>query len=142
MTTFWRTPGLDAAILVALAALAVTFWFAIKVAAVRGRTGIKSPTMTGDPLLERAIRVHENTLEQLALVGPLYALCMWRVAPEVAAILGAVWIVGRLVYAFGYWKAAEKRGLGFMIGFLATVALFVVVLIWTLGDVIGTPLPR
>ena len=40
-------------------------------------------------------------------------------------MVGGVWIVGRITYAVGYYKAAEKRGPGFGITMLATLSLLV-----------------
>ena len=68
-------------------------------AGARGKSGIAAPAMTGDPLLERAIRVHYNTLEWL----PIFLVSLWLFAiywnDLVAAGLGVVWIVGRILYA-------------------------------------------
>jgi uncharacterized membrane protein YecN with MAPEG domain len=79
--------------------------------------------MTGDPLLERTIRAHYNTLEWL----PTFLVSLWLFAiywnELVAAALGVVWIVGRILYATGYMAAAEKREAGFMIQALATAVL-------------------
>ena len=51
--------------------------------------------MTGDPVLERTIRAHYNTLEWL----PLFLVPLWLFAiywsDLVAAGLGLIWIVGR-----------------------------------------------
>jgi glutathione S-transferase len=43
----------------------------------------------------------------------------------VAAVLGLVWIGGRIAYAVGYMQAAEKRGPGFGISFLSSLVLLV-----------------
>jgi len=40
-----------------------------------------------------------------------------------AAAIGIVWPIGRVIYARGYYAAAEKRGPGFGITFLSTVGL-------------------
>ena len=44
---------------------------------------------------------------------------------RIAAALGLVWIVGRILYVIGYAKAAAKRGPGFAIQAVATIALWV-----------------
>jgi uncharacterized MAPEG superfamily protein len=41
----------------------------------------------------------------------------------IAAGLGVVWIVGRLLYSAGYMADPAKRGMGFLIQALATVIL-------------------
>ena len=108
---------------VSLIAVLVYFWMGLQVASARRKSGIDAPTMTGDPLLERAVRVQTNTLEWL----PIFLVGLWAFAiywnELVAAGLGVVWIIGRLVYSFGYMSAANKRSNGFMIQALAGAVL-------------------
>ncbi|MFQ3200131.1 MAG: glutathione S-transferase [Zhongshania sp.] len=44
--------------------------FIMMVGAIRGKSGIQAPAMTGDPKLERMLRVQLNTLEQMVVVIP------------------------------------------------------------------------
>ncbi len=108
---------------VSLLALLVYFWMSLRVARARGKSGISPPAMTGDPLLERAVRVQSNTLEWL----PIFLVSMWLFAiywnELVAAGLGIVWIVGRLVYSAGYMADPAKRSTGFLIQLLASAVL-------------------
>jgi glutathione S-transferase len=111
---------------VGLVSLAAVFQFTllgINVGRVRHKIGIMAPTMTGDPRLERAIRVHYNTLEWL----PAFLVSMWLFAiywnDVVAAGLGVVWILGRILYATGYMADPAKRGPGFAIQALTTLVL-------------------
>ena len=118
--------------IVTLATLIVYFWMAIQVARTRARVGILAPAMTGDPVLERTIRAHLNTLEWLPIFLPslwLFAL-YWNATA--AALLGVVWIVGRIVYFVGYVAAPAKRFPGFFIQSLAVSAL----LLGALGRII------
>lgn len=109
--------------LVTLLALIVPVWMGFRTVAVRRKTGLAAPAMSGDPALERALRVHGNTLEWL----PIFLVSLWLFAlywnDLVAAALGVVWILGRIVYAFGYASDPQKRAPGFAIQFLATAAL-------------------
>ena len=109
--------------LVTILALLVYFWMGLRVAGARGKAGIAAPAMTGEPVLERTIRAHYNTLEWL----PMFLVGMWLFAlywnELVAAGLGVVWIVGRVLYAQGYVAEASKRGPGFMIQSVATAIL-------------------
>jgi len=50
--------------------------------------------------------------------------------------LGGVWIVGRILYAWGYYQAAEKRMPGFGIAALATIALLIGALIGVIGTLL------
>ncbi|MBN9014553.1 MAG: MAPEG family protein [Rhizobiales bacterium] len=109
--------------LVTLLAVLVYFWMAAMVARTRRRVGIFAPVMTGDPTLERTIRAHINTLEWLPIFLPsLWLFAIYWNSP-VAAALGAVWIVGRIIYFVGYRAAAGKRRLGFAIQAAAASAL-------------------
>ena len=75
--------------------------------------------MTGEPDFERVVRVQQNTLEQLVFFLPLLWLFSFYVSPLWAAGVGAIWLVGRIVYAWGYYQAAEKRTIGFGISFIS-----------------------
>jgi uncharacterized membrane protein YecN with MAPEG domain len=110
------------AIVTLLTAL-VYFGMAAQVARTHAKVGILAPTMTGDPVLERTIRAHTNTLEWMPMFLPslwLFAI-YWSVTW--AAILGVAWIVGRIVYFVGYVSAPTKRFPGFFIQSLAVFAL-------------------
>jgi len=111
----------------ALTTLVALLLYAVTVANVgraRAKYKIEAPAITGHPDFERAQRVQVNTLEQMiAFLPALWLFAIYLSAPW-ASLLGAVWIVGRAVYAVGYYQAAEKRGVGFGIGFLAFAALW------------------
>lgn len=106
-------------------ALAQAFFFAIKAGQQRVKHGIHAPATSGHPEFERAYRVHQNTLEQLIIVIPsmwIFA-SYWR--PEIAAGLGAMFIVGRFIYRGAYMGDPGKRTAGFGIGALATATLLI-----------------
>lgn len=96
---------------------------ALTVAKIHQKTGIMPPAMTGDPLLERAVRAHYNTLEWL----PVFLPAMWLFAiywnPLWAAALGLLWLAGRIVYFAGYLSAAPRRMPGFFIQAMTTFVL-------------------
>ncbi len=114
--------------IVTLVALLVYFWMGLGVAGARRKCGIAAPCMTGDPVLERSIRVQANTLEWLPIFLPSLWLFHLFWAPQdpmgqIAAGLGVVWIIGRILYALGYVKDPGKRELGFLIQTLAAAVL-------------------
>lgn len=109
--------------IVTLVALLVYVWMALQVTWARRKCGIDAPTMTGDPLLERTIRVQANTLEWLPLFLPSLWLFAIYWSDLVATIMGVIWIAGRIIYALGYMSAASKREVGFIIQALATAVL-------------------
>jgi uncharacterized membrane protein YecN with MAPEG domain len=115
------------AIVTALALL-VYLWMVIGVGGARRKSGIKAPAMTGDPLLERAVRVQANTLEWLPIFLPSLWLChlFWQPQDQsgvIVAAIGVVWILGRILYALGYVADPSKREMGFLIQFLASIVL-------------------
>ncbi|ATC23144.1 MAPEG family protein [Caulobacter vibrioides] len=109
--------------IVTLLSLLVYVWMIFRIGGARRRTGIDAPAMTGDPELERHLRVQANTVEWLVIYLPslwLFAL-YWN--DLFAAAAGVVWIIGRILYALGYAADARKRELGFIIQMLATAVL-------------------
>lgn len=86
------------------------------VSRARGRYNIHAPATTGHPDFERRYRVHANTLEALAMLLPVMWLCALWIGDVWAALGGVVWCVGRVIYAWGYLRDANKREIGFYIG--------------------------
>ena len=111
--------------IVTLAALIFYLFTGFSAGRARHRLGVPAPAMTGHPEFERAIRVQYNTLEWLVVVLPAMWLFGSRFDPRIAAGLGAIWIVGRVLYMTGYMQDAAKRGPGFAIQGLATLILLI-----------------
>jgi glutathione S-transferase len=109
--------------LVTILSLILFFVVTINVGRARAKYGVKAPEMSGNADFERVLRVQQNTLEQLALFLPALWIFGNFIAPIPASIIGSVWILGRILYAWGYYQAAEKRGPGFGISSLATIVL-------------------
>jgi glutathione S-transferase len=105
--------------------LAILFYFltGMQVAKARAAFGIKAPAISGNPDFERVFRVQMNTLEWLPIFLPALWLFAIYISDVIAAALGLVWIVGRILYMTGYSKAANKRGLGFGIQAGAAILL-------------------
>jgi uncharacterized membrane protein YecN with MAPEG domain len=112
----------------ALVTLAIVLWYMVTVFQVgRARTKYKvyAPATTGDPGFERAFRVQMNEMESMVAFLPSLWLYAIMGNPRNAAILGAVYLAGRIVYAIGYWSEARRRAIGY---YIATTAL---ALAWT-----------
>jgi len=114
--------------------LAILFYFFTSIQVSRARTayGVKVPAISGHPDFERVFRVQMNTLEWMPVFLPSLWLFAVYVSDRGAALVGLVWITGRILYLIGYSQAAEKRGPGFGIQALACFAL----LLGALGAVI------
>ena len=111
--------------LVMLIALVEYFGFAAAVGRARHRFGVKAPSTSGNPDFERYYRVQMNTLEVLIIFIPALWSFAILIDPMWAALLGAVFIVGRLIFYVGYVKAAEKRSLGFALSSVPMLALLI-----------------
>ena len=106
-------------------ALALLYYVVITVNVGRARRkyGIKAPAITGNEDFERVFRVQQNTVEQLVLFLPALWAHTFYVGPWIASSLGALWLVGRILYARGYYRAAQKRMVGFALSMGASVLL-------------------
>jgi glutathione S-transferase len=59
----------------------------------------------------------------MVFLPSLWLFAVFTGSDYIAAGLGVVWIVGRVIYMIGYAKAAERRSAGFGIQALAMFAL-------------------
>ena len=105
-------------------ALAIEYFtFSLLVGAARRKTGIKAPATSGDPFFEATLRVQQNTLEQLIYVIPSLWVCSIFYSELFAVTAGTVFFFGRIMFCVGYRKAPERRAVGFITGWLASIAL-------------------
>ncbi|HWA69575.1 MAG TPA: MAPEG family protein [Rhizomicrobium sp.] len=110
---------------VTLVAILIAIGTAILVARTRRSTGIQPPAMSGEPRLERALRVQGNTVEGFVVFLPALWVAALYFQGWVPPIIGAIWCLGRIVYAAGYMSDANRRHAGFAISIFSVLALVI-----------------
>jgi glutathione S-transferase len=103
---------MELVLLVIVVALIEYLVFAGLVGSARARYAVRAPATTGNPNFERVYRVHQNTLEALVVFIPAVWIFGRYLSGYAAAGLGVAFILARAVYAVGYIRDPEKRGLG------------------------------
>lgn len=114
---------------VALLAVLQFLFFGIMVGKARMVSGIKAPAVTGDAGFERAYRVQMNTLEMLIAFFPALYVAAQHWSGWLVAAIGAVFLVGRMIYWRAYVKDPSTRSLGFALSFGPVLVLAVLGLI-------------
>lgn len=110
------------------AMLVLYILFTMNVGRMRVRHKIDAPATIGHPEFERAYRVQANTLERLIVALPALWIYAYTFSSKWALAAAAVWVVGRIIYAFCYMKEPNWRGAGMLITFAAEL--------WLLGGAI------
>lgn len=114
--------------LVTVLALLQYMVFSSLVGKARGRYGVKAPATTGHEMFERYYRVQMNTLELLVVFLPALWLAARYWSPTWMAAVGAVYLVGRVVYLKAYTTNPSRRGLGFALSFVPAFLLILATL--------------
>ena len=97
--------------------------FGLLVGMQRVKRKIEAPATSGDPVYDRHHRVHYNTMEQLITFIPAILLFANYISVTWAAGIGAIFLVGRVLYLKGYVADPKKRAMGFMLSWLPSVIL-------------------
>jgi uncharacterized MAPEG superfamily protein len=98
--------------LVIVLALLEYLVFGLLVGRARGTYGVHAPAITGHPVFERYMRIHQNTLEQLVVFVPAVWLYAMYMSAKVAALLGLVFVASRVLYAVTYLRDPRMRTAG------------------------------
>jgi glutathione S-transferase len=128
MTTS-MSPFMPWVVIVIVLALFQFIFFGAAVGWARARYQIRAPATTGNEVFERYFRVQMNTVEQLLVFIPAIWLFAALVSAKWAAVLGVVYLAGRLIYFFSYVKDPRSRSLGFALSSLPGILMLLGVLV-------------
>lgn len=115
-------------VVVVMLALLQYTWFGIEVGRARGRFEVPAPATTGNESFERFFRAHQNTTEQLVVFLPAIFACAYSGSETLAAAMGLLFVVGRLMYFRGYTDPEKSRSLGFGLGLIANTVMILATL--------------
>jgi uncharacterized membrane protein YecN with MAPEG domain len=125
--------------IVTAVALLQFFWFGWQVGVARGKYNIPAPAISGNDVFERTFRVQMNTQEQLLVFLPALWIFASFISPLWAAVLGAVFIVGRAVYAMTYVRDPKSRSIGFALTAIPNLLMLLGILIWAVWALVKSP---
>jgi glutathione S-transferase len=108
--------------LVTLLAILEFLWLVYLVGRAREKYAVKAPATSGNAEFERYFRVQQNTLETLIMFLPALWIAAHYWDSRWMALIGAVYLIGRIVYLFAYVGDPKNRTLGYLIS-IAPVAI-------------------
>lgn len=120
-----------------VAALAVFQFiaFSFMVGQARIKHNVQAPAVQGNEEFDREFRVQMNTMEQLICFLPALLLANVYWSDIFVALVGIVYLVGRLIYRQTYIADPSKRTVGFLLTLVPTVILLIAAFI---GAVMGS----
>ena len=106
-------------------ALAQFLFFCFAVGKARGTYKVAAPATTGNEMFERYFRVQMNTLELLVIFVPSMLIFGQYFGAYIAAALGIIYLIGRMIYFMSYVKDPKSRSMGYGLSALPVMILLV-----------------
>jgi glutathione S-transferase len=122
--------------IVGIAAVVQLIAFAVLVGRARRDYALPAPATTGHPVFERYFRVQMNTVETLIAFLPGLWLAAKYWPPYYVAAVGAVYLVGRVVYLRGYVRDPKARHVGYLLSSVPTILLLLGALVGAIRSLI------
>lgn len=119
----------------ALLALMQYFFFGFLVGRARAKYGIHAPAVAGNEHFERALRVQQNTLEQLVVFLPALFMAGIYWPQGMVALAGMVYLAGRFLYWRTYTANPQSRAFGFLLTVIPSFVLMAAALFGALSRV-------
>jgi uncharacterized protein len=114
-----------AALYIGLCAL-LLLALAINVGLRRGAQNALEPGAAGDPALVRAVRAHGNFAEYAPIVLLIVlVLALLQTPPLLLHLLGASFLIGRILHALGMMQPSHPNALRFIGNLITALALLI-----------------
>jgi hypothetical protein len=128
LTTLGRIIIMNAVYLVVTIAIIQYIYFAILVGKARETYGVKAPLTSGNEQFERLYRIQMNTMELLVVFIPLIFITAFFWNPNFMAVLGSIFIFGRMIYAKKYLENPDTRTVGFILS-MGPILIFILLVL-------------
>lgn len=115
-------PWVDLVTLLAVLEFLGLVWLVGK---ARVRYSVRAPATTGNEHFERWFRVQQNTLETMIMFLPALWIAAHYWSAGWMAAIGAIFLVGRVIYLISYVRDPRTRTLGYVLS-IAPVGILVV----------------
>ena len=122
--------------IVGIAAIFQVILFSVLVGRARRDYALPAPATTGHPIFERYYRVQMNTVETLIAFLPALWLAAKYWTPHYVAAIGAVYLLGRVLYLRGYVRDPKDRHWGYVLSSAPTIVLLLAALIGAIRSLI------
>jgi glutathione S-transferase len=122
--------------IVGIASVLQLIAFSVLVGRARRDYALPAPATSGHPLFERYYRVQMNTVETLIAFLPGLWLAAKYWPPHYVAAIGAVYLLGRVLYLRGYVRDPKDRHVGYGLSSAPTVVLLLAALIGAIRSLI------
>lgn len=113
-------PWVDLVTLLAVLEFLAMVWL---VGRARVKYSVRAPATSGNEHFERWFRVQQNTLETLIMFLPALWIAAHYWPAGWMALVGLVYVVGRVVYTVSYVRDPRTRTLGYMLSVAPVGAL-------------------
>ncbi len=97
-------PGVISAI-----ALILYYWALFNVRRARKRFYVEPPATQGAEAFNRIFRTQQVIGEHLIVFIPSLWMFSYYLSEFWGGILGAIWVIGRLIFAIGYYQSTARR---------------------------------
>jgi uncharacterized MAPEG superfamily protein len=111
--------------IVTLLALIELIVFGVLVSRARGTYGVAAPATSGNPIFERYYRVQANTIETLIVFLPALWIAASYWSARIIALIGVVYLIGRILYLVDYVRDPKRRGTGYVLSMLPALVLVI-----------------
>jgi len=126
-------PWIDLVTLLAVLEFLGMVWLVGK---ARVKYSVRAPATAGNEHFERWFRVQQNTLETLIMFLPALWIAAHYWPAGWMALIGVVYLIGRVIYLIGYVRDPRTRTLGYTLSIAPVGALVVFGLIGILKSIL------